>query len=177
MWPAHILSIVERLDDLSTAHGFEAGLRPFVVQEVIDLGGEAVGAGEYLHIGRITEFKWGIELGRTLRKEGGRKLSTFGEIFRKHILQHNVEMFVEAGGDFIADLSALSFVDNHDNQRGHGAGGASIVTHKESRLYKIAQAFTLANVYGITRVMSSYEWEVDWVSHYTPASIIDLTHL
>lgn len=28
---------------------------------------------------------------------------------------------------------ALVFVDNHDNQRGHGAGGASIVTFWDAR--------------------------------------------
>lgn len=63
----------------------------------------------------------------------------------------------------MADASAVSFIDNHDTQRGHGAGGASIITHKDPRRYKIAQAFTLANVYGIPRVMSSYFWQLDWV--------------
>jgi alpha-amylase len=28
-------------------------------------------------------------------------------------------------------------VDNHDNQRGHGGGGANILTYKESKLYKV----------------------------------------
>jgi len=143
MWPEHILRIVKGLHNLTSAHGFKEGARPFIYQEVIDLGGEGIGAAEYLHIGRVTEFKWGIELGKALRKEDGRKLANFY-------------------GPFMPDLSALVFVDNHDNQRGHGAGGPSIITFKEPRLYKIAQAFTLANVYGVTRVMSSYAWNEDW---------------
>ena len=38
---------------------------------------------------------------------------------------------------FVPDGDALVFVDNHDNQRGHGAGGASILTYKDSKLYKV----------------------------------------
>uniref|UniRef100_A0AAY4D6U0 alpha-amylase n=1 Tax=Denticeps clupeoides TaxID=299321 RepID=A0AAY4D6U0_9TELE len=45
---------------------------------------------------------------------------------------------------------------NHDNQRGHGAGGASILTFWEPRM---AVAFMLARPYGVTRVMSSYRWD------------------
>jgi alpha-amylase len=53
----------------------------------------------------------------------------------------------------------IVFVDNHDNQRGHGAGGPTIITHKEPRLYKMAVAFTLAWPYGLARLMSSYAFE------------------
>ncbi|GBN63850.1 Pancreatic alpha-amylase, partial [Araneus ventricosus] len=50
-------------------------------------------------------------------------------------------------------------VDNHDNQRGHGAGGyGSILTHRQSRMYKMAVAFMLAWPYGLPRVMSSFSW-------------------
>ena len=37
--------------------------------------------------------------------------------------------FGEAWG-FLPDEDALVFVDNHDNQRGHGAGGADILNYK-----------------------------------------------
>lgn len=40
MWPADIKAIEDKLKDLSTAHGFSRGSRPFIYQEVIDLGGE-----------------------------------------------------------------------------------------------------------------------------------------
>lgn len=48
------------------------------------------------------------------------------------------------------------FVDNHDNQRGHGGGGANVLTYKESKQYKMATAFKLAHPFGIKRMMSSF---------------------
>ena len=33
---------------------------------------------------------------------------------------------------------AFVFVDNHDNQRGHGAGG-QVLTHEDPELYRYAQ--------------------------------------
>jgi len=47
-------------------------------------------------------------------------------------------------------------------QRGHGGGGADILTFRVSRMYKMATAFMLAHPYGLTRVMSSYNWEQNW---------------
>jgi alpha-amylase len=38
---------------------------------------------------------------------------------------------------FVPDGDALVFVDNHDNQRGHGAGGEDILTYKEPKRYKV----------------------------------------
>ena len=40
-----------------------------------------------------------------------------------------MENFGEAWG-FLPDDDALVFVDNHDNQRGHGAGGEDILNYK-----------------------------------------------
>lgn len=53
---------------------------------------------------------------------------------------------------------AVVFVDNHDNQRGHGAGGELILTFYEARMYKMADAFKMAWPYGFVRIMSSYRW-------------------
>jgi hypothetical protein len=58
---------------------------------------------------------------------------------------------------------SLVFIDNHDNQRGHGAGG-DVLTFRDSKLYKMANAFMLAWPYGVTRVMSSYFWEQSYVN-------------
>ncbi|KAK7873305.1 hypothetical protein R5R35_011364 [Gryllus longicercus] len=52
---------------------------------------------------------------------------------------------------------ALAFIDNHDNQRGHGGAG-SILTYKSAKQYKMAIAFMQAWPYGVTRVMSSYDF-------------------
>ena len=69
------------------------------------------------------------------------------------------------GWGMLKDGDALVFVDNHDNQRGHGAGGASILTYHQAKLYKMATAFLLAWPYGSTRVMSSFAFDaaIDWV--------------
>lgn len=64
----------------------------------------------------------------------------------------------------MANGNALVFVDNHDNQRGHGAGGASIVTFWDSKLHKMAVAYMLAHPYGVTRVMSSFRWDRNFVN-------------
>lgn len=42
MWPADLSEIYGRVKDLSTEHGFVAGSRPFIYQEVIDMGYEGV---------------------------------------------------------------------------------------------------------------------------------------
>ncbi|KAM4807181.1 pancreatic alpha-amylase isoform X3 [Urocitellus parryii] len=112
--------------------------------QVIDLGGEAIKSSEYFGNGRVTEFKYGAKLGTVIRRWNGEKmayLKNWGE-----------------GWGFMPSDRALVFVDNHDNQRGHGAGGASILTFWDARLYKMAVGFMLAHPYGFTRVMSSYRW-------------------
>ncbi|XP_048219733.1 alpha-amylase 2B-like [Perognathus longimembris pacificus] len=143
MWPGDIKAVLEKLHPLNSTW-FPEGSRPFVYQEVIDLGGEAVSSSEYFGNGRVTEFKYGAKLGTVIRKWNGEKmtyLKNWGE-----------------GWGFMPSDRALVFVDNHDNQRGHGAGGASILTFWDARLYKMAVGFMLAHPYGFTRVMSSYHW-------------------
>ncbi|EDL02013.1 mCG4474, isoform CRA_a, partial [Mus musculus] len=90
------------------------------------------------------EFKYGAKLGTVIRKWNGEKMSylkNWGE-----------------GWGLVPSDRALVFVDNHDNQRGHGAGGSSILTFWDARMYKMAVGFMLAHPYGFTRVMSSYRW-------------------
>lgn len=57
MWPADLDDIYSRLSNLATHHGFAPGTRPFIAMEVIDQGGEPIQSAEYLHLGRVTEFK------------------------------------------------------------------------------------------------------------------------
>ncbi len=53
----------------------------------------------------------------------------------------------------------MVFTDNHDNQRGHGAGGAFILDHRDGfDLYNLGELFMLAYPYGHPSVMSSYYW-------------------
>jgi hypothetical protein len=51
---------------------------------------------------------------------------------------------------------AVTFVDNHDNQRGHGSGSSCIVTHEDGNLHDLANLFLLAHPYGYPKIMSSY---------------------
>jgi alpha-amylase len=62
------------------------------------------------------------------------------------------------------DGNALVFIDNHDNQRGHGAGGAAIATFWDPRIHKMAVAYMLAHPYGVARVMSSFRWDRNFVN-------------
>ncbi|KAK5889343.1 hypothetical protein CesoFtcFv8_015356 [Champsocephalus esox] len=143
MWPGDLSAIYGSLHNLNTKW-FSGGSKPFIVQEVIDLGGEAISSREYFNLGRVTEFKYGAKLGTIFRKWDGEKLSytkSWGE-----------------GWGFMPNGNALVFVDNHDNQRGHGAGGAAIVTFWDPKLHKMAVSYMLAHPYGVTRVMSSFRW-------------------
>ncbi|XP_022105547.1 alpha-amylase A-like [Acanthaster planci] len=141
MWPGDLKAIYGRLKNLNTKFGFPSNARPFFFQEVIDQGGEPVTADEYLNTGRVTEFKYGLELARG---------------FHRQNLLKWFKNFGEAWG-FVPDYNSLVFIDNHDNQRGHGGAG-SIITHQSPRLYKMANAFMLAYPYGFTRVMSSFSF-------------------
>lgn len=131
MWPGDLEAIQGKYMDVD-------GNRPFVVHEVIDHGGEAVSMGEYFGVGKVTEFNAGSWIA-CIRDNGFDCLSNYGS--------------------GLADgLHALTFVDNHDNQRGHGGAG-SVLTHKDDYLYKLGSAFHLAHDYGFKRVMSSYYFD------------------
>ncbi|XP_060088279.1 pancreatic alpha-amylase-like isoform X2 [Heteronotia binoei] len=112
--------------------------------QVIDMGGEAVRSYEYFGNGQVTEFQYGAQLGTVLRKWNGKKMA-------------NLKNWGESWNLMPSD-KAIVFVDNHDNQRGHGAGGSSILTFRNHRLYRMAVSFMLAHPYGTTRIMSSYRW-------------------
>ncbi|KAH8277618.1 hypothetical protein KR018_002242, partial [Drosophila ironensis] len=140
MWPADLSVIFDRLPNLSISHGFPPGSRAYIVQEVIDQGGEAISKSEYTGLGAVTEFRYSGSIGKMFRgKDQLRYLINWGT----------------AWGFAASDVS-LVFVDNHDNQRGHGGGGGDVLTHKLSKQYKMASAFMLAHPFGTPRVMSSF---------------------
>ncbi|MED5526899.1 MAG: carbohydrate-binding module family 20 domain-containing protein [Pseudomonadota bacterium] len=112
---------------------------PLIFQEVIDLGGEAVSANDYTAMGKVTEFRYSANIGNVFRYQKLSYLSNFGSAW-----------------GFVGDQSAVVFTDNHDNQRGHGAGGSDILTYKDGSLYTLANVFMLAYPYGYPKVMSSF---------------------
>ncbi|WP_372770714.1 alpha-amylase family protein [Pseudoalteromonas sp.] len=127
-----IASILSRVDG-----------QPLVFQEVIDQGAEAVSANEYFNNGLVTEFKYTTKLGETFK---GGKLAW-------------LKSFGEAWG-MMPSYKAVVFVDNHDNQRGHGGAG-NVVTFQDGPLYDLANVFMLAYPYGYPKVMSSYNFHHD----------------
>jgi len=113
---------------------------PFVFQEVIDLGGEPISAMEYTGNGQVTDFRYGMELSRVFRDGELGWLESFGGLW-----------------DLLPSDVGVVFIDNHDNQRGHGAGG-DVLTHRDGALYDLANVFMLAWPHGHPKVMSSYRF-------------------
>ncbi|XP_004517830.1 alpha-amylase-related protein [Ceratitis capitata] len=140
--PAEELKLIyDNVVNLNTAHGFPFNARPFIYQEVVDHGYEAVSKYEYSPLGAVTEFRFSEEIGGA---------------FRGHNQLKWLRNWGPAWG-FLPSAHAFVFVDNHDNQR----EGGRVLTYKNAKQYKMATAFTLAYPYGITRVMSSF----DFVEH------------
>ncbi|MBS2012003.1 MAG: alpha-amylase family protein [Deltaproteobacteria bacterium] len=112
----------------------------YVYQEVIDNDGLGViTSKQYAGLGDVTEFRYGADLSRVLRTGKLAWLETFG-----------------VGWGFLPSDVGIAFVDNHDNQRGHGSGDP--LTFRERPLYELALQFMLAWPYGYPQIMSSYEF-------------------
>jgi len=140
MWPGDLYAIQEKTKDLPE------GGRPLFFHEVIDMGGEAIHADEYFGVGKVTEFRYGIKLAECIR---GGDWNCLGGIY-------------DANWGMADGMHAVVFVDNHDNQRGHGGAGGVMTAcgpdHNDWQ-YKIGAAFLLAHDYGFKRVMSSYYFD------------------
>ncbi|MBW4660729.1 MAG: alpha-amylase family protein [Drouetiella hepatica Uher 2000/2452] len=116
-------------------------VKPFIYQEVIDPGNEAVRKSEYYPNGKVIESEYGKFLGAKFLGIGGQTLS-------------QLQTLGEAWG-LMPNEKAIVFIDNHDKQRGH-AGGGTYLTYKNGKLYDLANVFMLAFPYGTPQVMSSY---------------------
>lgn len=57
MWPSDLASIYGKLNNLNTEFGFRPNTKPYIFQEVIYYGNEAIQPQEYTGIGDVTEFK------------------------------------------------------------------------------------------------------------------------
>lgn len=120
MWPEDLKVIYSRLKNLNSEHGFPPNARPYIFQEVIDYGGEAVSKYEYNSFGAVTEFKYGMEISNAMK--GNNPLKWFVN-------------WGEAWG-LLKSQDALVFIDNHDTQRGN----PNILTYKSSKLYKASNS-------------------------------------
>lgn len=159
MWPGDLDAIQGRAGNLPS------GGQPLYFHEVIDMGGEAIKASEYFGVGKTIEFRYGVKLAQCIR--GGdwnclqgiydQVIHLFPNTLNKHYQNINVKGWGMADG-----VHAVVFVDNHDNQRGHGGAGGVLTAsgpgHNDWQ-YKVASAFMLAHEYGWKRIMSSYYFD------------------
>lgn len=127
---------------------------PYVYQEVIDQGGDVIPSRKYFQNGDVTEFKYGLDVSRIFR-EG-------------NIAWFNGEHRLGEDWGYIPSEKAIVFIDNHDNQRGHGGGG-HVLTHKDGRIYELASIFMLAWPYGYPQVMSSFAFKSQDTSKGPPS--------
>ncbi|NEQ29181.1 MAG: ATPase, partial [Microcoleus sp. SIO2G3] len=117
---------------------------PYIYQEVIDPGYEAVRKSEYYPNGDVLEFEYGRLVAEKFVGLNGQSIA-------------QLETLGESWGLAPSD-KALVFIDNHDKQRGHGGGG-TYLTYKNGRLYDLANVFMLAFPYGYPQVMSSFAFD------------------
>lgn len=117
--------------------------KPFIYQEVIDPGTEAVRKSEYYNNGQVTEFEYGKMVGEAFLGVKGQNLAQLEKLAESPRLMPSEK--------------AIAFIDNHDKQRGHGGGG-NYLTYKQGQLYNLANIFMLAYPYGIPQIMSSYDF-------------------
>ncbi len=113
---------------------------PYIFQEVIYNGNEAVTPDDYVLLTDVTEFNF---------------TNTIGHYFKGRDPLHELQNIGTWDGWIDSD-NAVVFVANHDNQR---QNTSNTITHKDgSATFTIANVFALAWPYGYPKVMSSYEW-------------------
>lgn len=115
---------------------------PYVFTEVIDYGGEAIGAGEYTGLGDVTEFRYGLRVSETFRSG------------RISALVRPEQSWNTWG--VLASSDAVPFVANHDTARGTAGGG--VLTYRDGALFNLAQVYTLAWPYGNPVLTSEFAW-------------------
>ncbi|WP_163571876.1 alpha-amylase family glycosyl hydrolase [Fodinicola feengrottensis] len=112
---------------------------PYIYQEVIDYGGEAISRDEYTGIGNVTEFRYGQDITGVFRSG---RLST---------LMHPEQSWNNWG--LLGSSDAVPFVDDHDTER-----DGSALNYKDGSLYNLAQVLTLAWPYGNPLITSDFNW-------------------
>ena len=158
MWPNETQAIQEGLTNLNTQF-FPEDSKAFFYHEVIDMSNEPIKGQHYAHLGRVCDFRYCTKIRE--------------KIYYNSI--HSLMSVYDPGWGMLPPEDAFVFVDNHDNQRGHGASG-HVLTFRDPPKYRRGVAFTLANDYGYPRVMSSYQFSAgnDGPPHHPDYSTKDV---
>lgn len=122
--------------DLEAIYGGLDG-DPKIFQEVIEGGSGEISPNEYTGLGRVTEFRYGDQVGARF-KDGN--LAALSQL-RDHML--------------LDSASATTFIDNHDTQR----SGRAQLTYKDGARYHMAEAFALAHDYGAPHILSGFGFD------------------
>lgn len=111
--------------------------QPKIFQEVIEGGEGEIGPEEYTDLGRVTEFRYGDQVGA-------------------RFADGNLAALADFHGQMRVDSSAAtSFIDNHDTQR----NGRAALTYKDGARYVMAEAFALAHDYGAPHLLSGFAFD------------------
>ncbi len=122
------------------------GSPPYLFLEVIESSGEPIKAAEYLPYGDVTDFAFSREVGAAFNNCQGVALGMLSTLTKT----------------LLPAAQSVVFTDNHDNQRGHGAGGGCVLDHRDGfALYNLGNIFMLGFPHGHPSVMSSYYWSND----------------
>lgn len=137
------------------------------------LGFEPISKNEYTHIGRVTEFRYSAEIGRAFRGRNQLKYLKNCRHFETKFLIIAYTTSCSLGGPdwgFLSNDDTLIFIDNHDNQRGHGAGGADVLNYKDAKNYKVRKMllFRFRNFDTFTLIITLV---TDGYSFYASSSI------
>jgi alpha-amylase len=132
----------------STAPGTTAPpFSPYLFLEVIDYGGEAVRAADYLGVGRtagltvdVTEFKYAGGIGAHFLGRSGQTLA-------------QLRTLSPTAWNLLPSDRALVFSNNHDTQRQDG------LSYRHGATHDLANVFLLAWPYGRIVIASSYVFD------------------
>jgi alpha-amylase len=140
MAPSDLDAILNRVNN-----ALEPSQVPYYFLEVIDYGGEAIHARDYLEVGRdngarvdVTEFKY--SLGEHFLGKNARKLA-------------ELRTLSPETWQLLPSDRSVVFTNNHDTQRG------TSIFYQDGAAYELANVFLLAAPYGHVSIMSSFAFD------------------
>jgi alpha-amylase len=149
--PADLDAILRKVADAVAADA-----RPYYYFEVVDHGGEAIHASDYLPTGLgaaagvdLIEFKYQA-VADAFAGVGGQTVAGLRDLGE---VRTGGGVLPDANGGLLPADRAVVFVDNHDTQRG------SSLYYQDAPAYDLATVFLLAWPYGYPQILSSFAFD------------------